>query len=87
MKNVYGIKRDDYHGDIYMVCDNYNDALKIAAANKEYDDDKAKDYVVKLPYLASAPEKVELQDVDTLVNLAINTAFKAVERAEKRGDE
>lgn len=82
MKHVYGVKGNSYKEAIYLVVDNYNDALKIAAATKEeWDDEKAKSLVVKLPYLATVPDKVNLCDVDHIIQMAMDSAFKAMEMA------
>ena len=88
MKKVYGVKAGNYSSSqIFIICDSYNDALKVAAACKDYDEDKAKDFIVGIPFLSSQPITVDIADVDKVINMTINATLKAIEAVESNGDE
>ena len=83
MKNIFGIMRSTYDKTPYIMVDNYNDALKIAAGGKEFSDDDAKQLIVKYPFLQEYPQSVDLADVSTLVETAIKATIAAIEMVAK----
>jgi hypothetical protein len=82
MKYVYVINRGGYGGKDYLACDNYNDALKIAAGGKdEYEDEAAKKLVTKLPLLTTSMQRtLDIRDLETVVNMTIKTTLDVTER-------
>lgn len=81
MDNVYGVRKSRYDDSPFVVVDKRSDAILIAKNLKGYDDDKPDSLVVTLPFLRSTPQKVDFKDVDRLVNLSMEAAFRAVEEA------
>lgn len=79
MDKVYGVCKSTYDKKPFIIVDSRNDALKLASAMKDYDDDKAEQLVVTIPYLRAKPMKVELDDLDRVVDMAIDVTIKATD--------
>ncbi len=80
MKKVYGVKKGTgSYESILFVCDNYNDALHFAASLKEYDEDKAKEMVVPLPFATNEPIKFDANNAQMLIDLTIEAMLKSFE--------
>lgn len=87
MDKVYGVCKSTYDKKPFIVVDSRNDALKLASAMKDYDDEKAEQLVVTIPYLKAKPTKVELDDLDRVVDMAIDATVKATEALRKLPEE
>lgn len=85
MDKVYGVCKSTYDKSPFVIVDSRADALKIAAAIKDYDDDKAAQLVVTLPFMSSKPQKVELTDLDRVVDMSIIATIKAYESVLGKG--
>lgn len=79
MDKVYGVCKSTYDKKPFIIVDSRNDALKLASAMKDYDDDKAEQLVVTIPCLRAKPMKVELDDLDRVADMAIDATIKATD--------
>lgn len=78
MKQVYLANVSSrYSSDYTLVFQNRNDAVRTVCACHNCNAEEAASYIKALPYVADPPIKVDMTDVDQVIDIA----FKAVEQA------
>lgn len=83
MKQVYIVMNDDYREKPLMAFQERNDAVKTACAIHECAADEASKHIKAVPIMCEAPEKVDLTDVQTVIDMTIKACESANTMASK----
>ena len=82
MKQMYVVMSDGYHKKPLMAYESRNDAVRTACSIHDCAADESADYIKAVPVMYDQPQKVELTDVQTVIDMTI----KAVESVESRNE-
>ena len=80
MKQIYVVLSHHYNPRPMVAYQNRNDAVTMACSIHECDASEAADYIKAVPIVYDKPQTVDLNDVDSLIDIA----FRAVEAANDR---
>jgi len=80
MKSIYSVKSSKYSDNYQIAFGNRQDAVKCACAMHEVDAAGATAYIKELIYYERTPQKIDLCDVDRVVDLAISATLQSYDR-------
>lgn len=80
MKNIHIVMSEDYRQKPLMAFVSMNDAKRTACAIHQCDAAKSSEHIKSVPIMQDVPEKVDITDVQTLIDMTI----KACETADAR---
>lgn len=80
MKQIYIVTDGRYSPKPIMAYETRNDAVRTACAIHECAADEATEYIKAVPFMYDVPQKVDIADVQTVIDMTI----KAMESVESR---
>ena len=83
MKQIYIANvSSSYRSDYTLAFQNRNDAVKSVCACHDCTAEEAKSYIKVLPFVADPPMKVDLAEVDSVIDIAIRATAQALQHFE-----
>lgn len=80
MKQMYIVMSNDYCKKPLMAYESRNDAVRTACSIHDCAADESADYIKAVPVMYDQPKKVDMTDVQTVIDMTL----KAVECVESR---